>query len=268
MFLVILPMTILIFLKSLYLVLTDDKRPEPFGIHPNVATEISLITLILAIYLNNSFLKIGTFILVIATCYLCASRGAFIASIIVIFTAYFLPLFISRITLRYSLILIIISMVTYVLIGEDLYNYITKFLLLDSRVGNIAGRLPVWELAYQSILKNPVTGMGFWVHPMGYEMISIHMPHLEIHNAFLRIASENGLGLLIMILVFLIIAFYKLIKVRNFSELAILTGALFFLFFATRHLTLNLLNIILYFVILKAMIMPTNKLTNDNQEKL
>lgn len=281
-FFILLPLCILIFLKSFYLYLINDDRPFPFDIHPNVATEISFLTVILATQINRNIIKVPIIFISILTCYFCESRGALISSFLFLLVHYIFPIIKSSNNFNKFSFLYIFLFLIIIFINFDL---IKSILLVDRHIDNIAGRLPMWKFGYDFFLSHPFSGSGFWVHPMGYsinynlsfeEIIShytdseIILGHsaIVIHNAFLRIAVENGLGLLIIILSFLIIAFYKLIKLRNFSELAILTGILFFLFFATRHLTLNLLNIIFYIFILKAMVMPTNKLTNHNKEKL
>jgi O-antigen ligase len=146
---------------------------------------------------------------------------------------------------------------------QDLYDLILKVSMLDMRTQDIAGRGQVWLLGLESIKTNPFTGLGFWVNPMGLS-IPEHFPlgtvlgdpALEIHNAFIRIATENGLVLLAMILALMGIAAYRLHRDKNYLELAVIMGVTFFLFFSTRHLTLNLMNILLYTVILKAMMLP------------
>jgi len=74
-----------------------------------------------------------------------------------------------------------------------------------------------------------------------------------IHNAFIRIATENGLLLLMMALIIIFLACFRLIKLKNFKDLALVVSILFFLFFATRHLTLNLMNILLYYVLIRSL---------------
>jgi O-antigen ligase len=132
--------------------------------------------------------------------------------------------------------------------------------MLDVRTKDIAGRGQVWRLAMNSIIDNPFQGIGFWVNPMGYsipENFSIwhrlDSPELVIHNAFIRIATENGLLLLMMALIIIFLACFRLIKLKNFKDLALVVSILFFLFFATRHLTLNLMNILLYYVLIRSL---------------
>ena len=136
--------------------------------------------------------------------------------------------------------------------------------MLDMRTQDIAGRGQLWLLGLESIMARPWTGLGFWVNPMGLS-IPAHFPFggelghpsLEIHNAFIRIATENGLVLLAMTLALMGFAAHRLHRDKNYPELAALMSVAFFLCFATRHLTLNLMNVLLYMVILKATL-PSN----------
>jgi O-antigen ligase len=132
--------------------------------------------------------------------------------------------------------------------------------MLDGRTKDIAGRGQMWQLAMNSIIENPFQGIGFWVNPMGYSIpenfpwwATLDHDALVIHNAFIRIAAENGLLLLMMILTIIFFACFRLIKLKKFKDLALIVSILFFLFFATRHLTLNLMNILLYYTLIMSL---------------
>lgn len=249
--LVILPIAILIFLKSLYLFSTSDVRPHPFNIHPNVATEISLVTLILATQLKQQLPRLLIYAMVLATCYLCDSRGALLSCIIILSISFVLPKLL-KITAKKKLLWALVCLLPLLFFSQEIYEILKELLLLNKRTANIASRLDVWIFALDSITQHPWSGIGFWVHPFGYSLpqgFFSHGPQYEIHNAFLRIATENGLGLLILILFIILLAIRQLLIGKNFTQLGITIGILFFLFFATRHLTLNLLNILLYLIL-------------------
>jgi len=132
--------------------------------------------------------------------------------------------------------------------------------MLDTRTKGIAGRGQVWELAMNLIIEHPFQGIGFWVNPMGYSIpenfalgTTLDHPALVIHNAFIRIAAENGLLLLMMVLIIIFLTCFRLIRLKKFKDLALIVSILFFLFFGTRHLTLNLMNILLYYTLIRSL---------------
>ena len=265
MFWALLPISLLIALKTLYLEgYNPTLRPSPFGIHPNVAAEVMLVFLLCATQVRQATVKWLAYAVTIATCYLLQSRGGLIASYLALFILYGYPLVTQKNLQKKSALaiggLLVMGLLFFY---QDLYDLILKVSMLDMRTQDIAGRAQVWLLGLESIKTNPFIGLGFWVNPMGLS-IPEHFPlgtvlgdpALEIHNAFIRIATENGLVLLAIILALMGLAAYRLHRNKNYLELAVIMGVTFFLFFSTRHLTLNLMNILLYTVILKAMMLP------------
>ena len=143
---------------------------------------------------------------------------------------------------------------------NEIVILVENFLMLDTRTNNIAGRGMVWQLAMNSIVENPFQGIGFWVNPMGYSipenfppLTRLDNPALVVHNAFIRIATENGILLLMMVLIIIFLACSRFIRLKKFQDLALVVSILFFLFFATRHLTLNLMNILLYYILIRSL---------------
>ena len=266
MFWALLPISLLIALKTLYLEgYNPTLRPSPFGIHPNVAAEVMLVFLLCATQVRQATVKWLAYAVTIATCYLLQSRGGLIASYLALFILYGYPLVTQKNLQKKSTLaiggLLVMGLLFFY---QDLYDLILKASMLDMRTQDIAGRGQVWLLGLESIMARPWTGLGFWVNPMGYS-IPAHLPGsemlghpaLEIHNAFIRIATENGLVLLAMTLGLMGFAAHRLHRDKNYPELATLMSVTFFLCFATRHLTLNLMNVLLYMVILKATL-PSN----------
>ena len=259
-FWVMVPMALLIMIKTAYLGTLSPARPEPFGIHPNVAGEIILTFMLTAFWLRNCWLKTLVVILSITTAYLLESRGTLISCYIGVTLAFVYPWIRQHITKRKMLFSLVGFLGVTLLFHEIIITNVAGLFMMDVRTDGIAGREVMYKLAIEGIIDRPILGNGFWVNPMGHttpEQIThgayLNNPANVIHNAFLRIASENGLGLTIFILGIIGIAIYHLHRNRAYTELAALCACLFFLMFATRHLTLNLMNILLYYLLIRSL---------------
>ncbi len=258
-FWVLIPMVLLIFCKTLYLDFMSDKRPFPFGIHPNVNVEIIFTFLLVSLRIPSNFIKIIAVVIAVATCYLLESRGGLISCYIALIITYILPWILPKINWKVSILFLGSSLLMGFLFFNQIVSFVESFLMLDGRTKDIAGRGQMWQLAMNSIIENPFQGIGFWVNPMGYSIPehfqadALNHDAFVIHNAFLRIATENGVLLLIMVLIIIFLACSRLIKLKKFKDLALIVSILFFLFFATRHLTLNLMNILLYYTLIRSL---------------
>lgn len=253
-----LPMVLLIFFKTIYLFLISDWRPHPFYMHPNVASEIMLAILIISLQLKNSILKWMIVFISLLTSYLCESRGAIISMYIILFFLFIPSLFFS--INKYKVYFLILFSFLIIFFHDLFFSLFQNFLLLNHNYENIAGRLDIWIISLNLFYENIYSGIGFFVSPLGYSVpanfpdwATIDNPSFQIHNAFLRIATENGIGLFLFVTIIILLALFKTLINRNFYEFGILVGIIFFLFFSTRHLTLNLLNILFYFYIIKAL---------------
>ena len=263
---VLIPMVLLIFCKTLYLDFMTDKRPFPFGIHPNVNAEIIFTFLLVSLRIHNNFIKMIAITIAVGTCYLLESRGGLISCYIALIVTYVLPWILAKINWKVSILFFGICLLVSFLFVYEIVSLVESFLMLDVRTKDIAGRGQVWQLAMNSIIENPFQGIGFWVNPMGYSIpehfpswASLDRPGLVIHNAFIRIATENGVLLLIMVMIIIFLACSRLIKLKKFKDLALIVSILFFLFFATRHLTLNLMNILLYYTLIRSLSIDSKK---------
>jgi len=260
-FWVLVPMALLIFFKTIYLDFMSDKRPFPYGIHPNVNAEIIFTFLLVSLRIPDNFIKIIAVVIAVSTCYLLESRGGLISCYIALIITYILPWILPKINWKVSILFLGSCLLLSFLFFNQIISFIESFLLLDVRTKDIAGRGQVWQLAINSIVENPFQGIGFWVNPMGYSIpenfstwVKLHdSSSLVIHNAFIRIATENGILLVMMVMTIIFLACFELIKCRKFNDLALLVSILFFLFFATRHLTLNLMNILLYYTLIMSL---------------
>ena len=262
-FWVMVPMSLLIIVDTFYLSILSPTRPRPFDIHPNVAGEIILTIMLTALWLRNVWLKALVVILSITTAYLLESRGTLISCYIGVIVAFVYPWIKQHITNHKMLVIFAGLIFVMLLFHETILLRGAELFMIDFGTDGFAGRGAMYQLAINGIIDRPILGNGFWVNPMGYSLPEQVTPYLNepanvIHNAFLRIASENGLGLTILILSVIGIATYKLIRGRAYTELAVLCACLFFLMFATRHLTLNLMNILLYFVLIRSLVIDKN----------
>ncbi|XOJ89825.1 O-antigen ligase family protein [Methylophilaceae bacterium Uisw_097] len=275
-FWVLVPMVVLIFFKTIYLDFQSDsygiyevKRPAPFGVQPNVNAEIIFTFLLVSLRLPGNFIKIIAVVIAVATCYLLESRGGLISCYIALIVTYCLPWILSKINWKVSILFLGSCLLISFLFFNEIVSFAESFLMLDDRIKNIAegdrvkdfaGRLQMWQLGMNSIVENPFQGIGFWVNPMGYSIpenfpswARLDHPGLVIHNAFIRIATENGLLLLMMVLIIIFLVCSRLIRLKKFMDLALVVSILFFLFFATRHLTLNLMNLLLYYTLIRSL---------------
>ena len=264
-FWVLIPMVLLIFCKTLYLDFMSDKRPSPFGIHPNVNAEIIFTFLLVSLRIPGNFIKIIAVVIAVVTCYLLESRGGLISCYIALIITYILPWILPKINWKVSILFLGSCLLISFLFFTQIVSFVESFLMMDGRTKDIAGRGQMWQLAMNSIIENPFQGIGFWVNPMGYS-VPEHFPWWSlnhdvyvIHNAFLRIATENGVLLVIMVLIIIFLACFRLIRLKKFKDLALLVSILFFLFFATRHLTLNLMNILLYYTLIRSLSIDSKK---------
>lgn len=263
-FWVLVPMVLLIFLKTIYLDFQSDRRPFTFGIHPNVNAEIIFTFLLVSLRLPGNYIKIIAVAIAVATCYLLESRRGLISCYIALIITYILPWILPKINWKVSILFLGACLLMGFLFFNQIISFIESFLMLDVRTKDIAGRGQVWQLAMNSIVENPFQGIGYWVNPMGYS-IPEHFPWWSlnhdtfvIHNAFFRIATENGILLLMMVLIIIFLACSRLIKLKNFKDIALIVSILFFLFFATRHKPPRvLLKFVLYFPMVSYLILVT-----------
>ena len=259
-FWVITPMVLIIFLKTIYLDFQSENRPTPFGIHPNVNAEIIFTFLLVSLRMPSKYIKMVAITIAVLTCYLLESRGGLISCYIALIISFALPWIFSKINWKVSILFLGLCLLVSFLFFNEIVSFVKSFLMLDlNSIGKIANRLQMWELGFKSINEHPIKGIGFWVNPIDYFGIPENFPPwikgdaLVIHNAFIRIAAENGLLLLMMIMIIIFFACFRLIKLKKFKDLALIVSILFFLFFATRHLTLNLMNILLYYILIRSL---------------
>jgi hypothetical protein len=255
-FITLIPIVFLIILKTIYLkFLNHDARPFPFDIHPVVASEILFMSMICLMTLKNQYLKLILSAPLFIGLILLQSRGYILSSFFIFLVCFILPCFI-RLTTKQKIVTLLITSLCLFLSVDFIFNEILK---LDSPSrgfnSGFSGREFIWEYGLQSILNHPWLGVGYWVNILGYSVPldfpayasrNINDPSLVIHNAFIRIAAENGLIFACLSYITIILSIVKAMQKNLYFELAIVMAMIFALFFSTRHLTNNLMNIIFY----------------------
>jgi len=264
----VIPIVFLIILKTIYLkFLNHDARPFPFDIHPVVASEILFISMIGLMTLKNKYLQLILSAPIFICLLLLESRGYIIASFFIFLVCFILPCFI-RLTTKQKIATLLITSLCLFLSVEFIFNEILKLDSPSRGFGSgFSGRAFIWEYGFQSILNHPWLGVGYWVNIFGYSIPldfpayaprNIDDPSLVIHNAFMRIAAENGLILACLSYFTIIMSIVKAMQKKLYFELAIVMAMIFALFFSTRHLTNNLMNIIFYASMISIYLQKTN----------
>ena len=109
----------------------------------------------------------------------------------------------------------------------------------------------MWQLGLETIKTHPWFGIGFDVTPNYYGFIYNNAAN-TIHNMFIRIATENGLPLLLLIVLTLIFSIIRLFQSKDYFAIAVLLSVIIFHSFSTRHISINLINIIFYIIIMRS----------------
>ena len=259
--LILMPMATLITLKSLYLFFIHNQtRPWPFNVDYGVASELLLVFTICSLVIKNNILKIASIAMCAIGLYILDTRSIYIPFYFLLFSILIFP-HIKNFSLKGKLISLIIFLALIFFLQDFLLDNFFK--VTDAKrnfESGITGRLKVWLVAVESIQNNLWLGLGYWVDPAAYSLpasypgSAFHHPSFVIHNAFLRIIVENGLLLGLLVIGLSLYSVLKAIKKKLIFELFLILSILFTLCFSTRHLTLNLLNLILYLAILGTLI--------------
>ena len=252
-FLFMLPMMTIIFFKVFAEVYECPKellhsrcRPIPFGVGAFVTSELFLLFGLLCLALKNHTLKIILIGLSFIALTLLQSRAALGGLFIACSVYTFLPML-----FKYKKRM----MIPFILVGLILSFYIFNILIEHTFFGRhfstFSYRLHIWQLGLETIQAHPWFGIGFDVTPNYYSFISNNAAN-TIHNMFIRIATENGLPLLLLIVLTLIFSIIRLFQSKDYFGIALLFSVIFFHCFSTRHISINLMNIIFYIIIMKS----------------
>lgn len=235
---------------SLIQIIADGScRVIPFSVAgPFITSELFLLFILLCLAKKANFLKATLIVLSFLAIIFLQTRSAMLATIIAVTIFYGIPLA-NQLSKKLKLLLIPLAM----LLGYFLFMYLVDNSFLGRDIVSMTGRLHMWELGIESIKSSPWIGIGFDVTPNFYSFIYNHWDN-TIHNMFIRIATENGLPLLILILITLILAIYNSFIRQDLWTIACIVSIIVYHFFSTRHISINLANIFLYLILMRAFI--------------
>ena len=248
-----LPMITIIFFKVFAEVYECPKqllhprcRPIPFGVGAFVTSELFLLFGLLCLALKNHTLKIILIGLSFIALTLLQARTA-LAGLFIACSVYTILSMLSKYKKR--------MLIPFILVGLILSFYSINFLINHSFIGihfsTFSNRVDMWQLGLETIQAYPWFGIGFDVSPNYYSFTS-NNPAYVIHNMFIRIASENGLPLLLLIVLTLIFSIIRLFQSKDYIGITLLFSMIIFNCFSTRHISINLMNIIFYIIIMKS----------------
>ena len=253
-FLFMLPMISIIFFEVIAdtyhcasVVLISPCRAWPFSTNAFITSELFLLFGLLCLALRSNKLKIILLSLTIIALIFLQSRTALFATIFASATYTALPLmykYEKKMIIPFALIILILSFCT--------FNYLIDNTFIGREISTFTYRTHMWQLGLETIQASPWFGIGFDVTPNYYSFTFNHKDN-TIHNMFIRIATENGLPLLIFITTTFIYSLYRVFQAKNFYALAIILSVIIFHSFSTRHISINLLNIVFYLIIMKSL---------------
>ena len=254
----LLPLALLIFFYGIYLkVWSEVNRPLVFSSSPHFLSEVSLIFVFSLVWVRSIRTKVLIYVMTLFfLTFVVETRSTLLAFSVFVFLLSIIPRWKNLIKLffryRYGWIptLLVIPFVY-----KPIVAFVSSTLYLNSAArgwnSGLTGRVDVWIKGLHSIHENPLLGLGYWVSPYGYQLdtkFSINNPNFDIHNAWIRIAVENGLPLFTFICILILATMYKIEKFQDHYSRAIFYAIIIFLCLTTRHLTINLLNMVFYFV--------------------
>lgn len=252
-----LPMIAIIFFKVLYQIdlcnVTISQlsrgfcRVQPFSVaSPFVTSELFLLFILLSLALKANLLKAIFITLSFLTLIFFQTRSAMLASIISVTIFYGIPI-LNKFSKTVKLLLISLATA----LCYYLFIFLVDFTFIGRHLASMTFRMDMWELGFETIKSSPWVGIGFDVTPNFYSYIYYHQEK-TIHNMFIRIATENGLPLLILIIITLIMAIYNSFKRKDLFAIACILAIIVYHSFSTRHISINLANIFLYIILMRS----------------
>jgi O-antigen ligase len=251
-FLFMLPMMTIIFFKVFAEVCECPKelfhsscRPIPFGVGAFITSELFLLFGLLCLALKNHTLKIILIGFSLMALILLQSRTALFGLILAYSFYTILPMLFKykkRVMIPFILVGLILSFY--------IFNSLVDHTFIGRNLSTFTNRLHMWQLGIETIQAHPWLGIGFDVTPNYYGFLD-HANN-TIHNMFIRLATENGLPLLLLIVLTLIFSIIRLFKSKDYFAIAVLLSVIIFHSFSTRHISINLMNIIFYIIIMRS----------------
>jgi O-antigen ligase len=221
-------------------------RPDLFGENAFIISELFLLFILLCLTLQKRMIKISLITLSFITLIFLQARAAMLGSILAIFIFHGIPL-ITKFRIKIIFIFFVLSIVPSYLI----FNLLVDYTFVGRGLFSLNNRLDMWQLGFETIKDSPLFGIGFDVTPNFYGFTYNHGDN-TIHNIFIRIAAHNGLPVLFIIISIIAAAIYYSFKRRDIFCLACILSLIVFNFFSTRHISINLANTFLYFLLIRA----------------
>lgn len=224
-------------------------RQVPLGLHPNWWGELAFAFVVSSLALRNS-LRVTFIALALVLMVLVESRGALLATIVSLSIWCILHIKDVRLTWnRVSVLAILMAIgVAIVALNQDWIVLASAFamdeilLLHDPYRGigtGLTGRVDDWLYAVDVFASKLVFGNGF-------DTMS------EVHNGFLRIASENGLALFLPLCIIIAVAIWSAFERREIFALAILLSYLAYAFTYPRMLNMNVAAALFYLTLFRS----------------
>lgn len=235
-------------------------RMERIGddVNPNYYAQMTIILFIFYIFNSKKIFSIKSFIItfsVFQLVYLSDSSSAKISLIILgsMVILYLFKVKHSCINFIGPLYLLFVGYFTYKTI-----NFSIEDSILDAFVKEDLSRVYIWKYAWENIT----------VHPfMGFEYNTFRAPWstvwLVTHNDYLRIMVELGIFGSILFLVYLMIQFSKISKIKN-EKLFFLNSSLFFITL-TYSITHNNINNFMFWL---ALILPSISYLIEQEKRM
>jgi O-antigen ligase len=254
-FIVIAPLSVVLILAILVprLLYPDDiNYPTPYGMHHNYLGEILILFILLATQLKEVFLKyLALFFGLLAVFYL-SSRGTLLGVLVGLFFILIWPSIkkYPKQSLIVTCLLIASLPFTYSLI----YELVDTLFLISSNTrgfeGGITGRWDQYLRAISLIKDHWLLGVGFDASiPFNF----MGNGDYQIHNLFLRILAENGIGLFILVLAFISAAAINIERLNLNFERGCFYALIALMMFQPRHINLNLMCVFFYIIIIRSL---------------
>lgn len=227
-------------------------------VNPNYYAQMTIILFIFHIFNSKKIFSIKNLMITFSVFYLVILSDSSSAKISLIILGSMVLLYLFKV--KHSLINFIGPLYLF-LVGYFTYktiNFSIEDSILDAFVKEDLSRVFIWRYAWGNILENPF---------MGFEYNTFRAPlgdvWLVTHNDYLRIMVELGVFGTLLFLVYLIIQFSKISKIKN-EKLFFLNSSLFFITL-TYSITHNNINNFMFWL---ALILPSISYLIEQEKRM
>ena len=253
-FLFMLPMMTIIFFKVFAEVYDCPKldtlhsscRANPYGVGTFITSELFLLFGLLCLALKNNALRIILIGLSLMALVFLQARTA-LAGLFIACSVYTFLTMLFKYKKRMMILFILVGLI----LSPYIFNFLIDHTIFGRHFSTFSNRINMWQLGLETIQAYPWFGIGFDVTP-NYYGFTYHHAGNTIHNMFIRIATENGLPLLLLIVLTLIFSIIRLFQSKDYFAITVLLSVIIFNCFSTRHISINLMNIIFYIIIMRS----------------